>query len=245
VILVPSTGNASVDDLIHEVDTKWRPLPYTATTQFPSHGTPSATSDMTGGPGFQGLGELERFVREGGVLITLHQATRLAAETGIARELSPLAASGLSHPGSVVRAKVRRRDHPILYGYPDTTHLFRGNGPLYTVERRDRSMMLLQYGTELLPDERADAKPGPMLGIEPPAGPRTSADTAATPRPAPYVLSGMVRGPDAIVGQGAVFDVPVGQGRVVAFTFNPLHRFLNHHEFAMVWNAIMNWNDLR
>ncbi len=245
VILVPSTGNASVDDLIHEVDVKWRPLPYTATADFPAHGTPSATADMTGGPGFQGMGELERFVREGGALITLHQATRLAAETGIARELSPLAASGLSHPGSVVRAKVRRRDHPILYGYPDTTHLFRGNGPLYSVERRDRRMIVLQYGTELLPDERADAKPGPMLGIEPPAGPRASADTAATPRPAPYVLSGMVRGPDAIVGQGAVFDVPVGQGRVVAFTFNPLHRFLNHHEFAMVWNAIMNWNDLR
>jgi hypothetical protein len=139
------------------------PLPFTATAEFPSHGTPSATGH-DGGPGFQGLGELERFVREGGVLITLHQATRLAAETGIARELSPLAAGGLQHPGSVVRAKVRRRDHPILYGYPDTTHLFRGNGPLYTVARRDRRMIVLQYGTEPLPDERADAKPGPMLG---------------------------------------------------------------------------------
>ena len=59
-----------------------------------------------------------------------------------------------------------------------------------------------------------------------------------------YVLSGMVRNEDVIVGQGAVFDVPLGRGRVIAFTFNPLHRYLNQHDFAMVWNAILNWNDL-
>ena len=58
-----------------------------------------------------------------------------------------------------------------------------------------------------------------------------------------YVVSGMVRGQDEIIGQGAIFDVPVRRGRVIAFTFDPLHRFLNHHEFPLVWNAILNWND--
>jgi hypothetical protein len=53
----------------------------------------------------------------------------------------------------------------------------------------------------------------------------------------------MVRGQDEIVGQGAIFDIPVRRGRVIAFTFNPLHRFLNHHDFPMVWNAILHWND--
>jgi hypothetical protein len=58
----------------------------------------------------------------------------------------------------------------------------------------------------------------------------------------PYVVSGMVRGEDEIVGQGAIFDVPVRRGHVVAFTFDPLHRYLNHHDFSFVWNAIINWN---
>ena len=35
------------------------------------------------------------------------------------------------------------------------------------------------------------------------------------------VMAGAVVNPDAIVGQGAIFDVPVGRGRVVAFTFDP------------------------
>jgi hypothetical protein len=242
VIVVPSTGGASLGQLIHEHDARWGPLPYTATAEFPSHGTPSATADMTGGPGFAGLAELQRFVDEGGTLITLRNATRLAAETGIARALSPLAAGSLFHPGSVVRVKARRREHPLLYGYPEVTHVFRGNGPLYEVETRDRAMMVLQYGTEPTAAERADARPAGGLGLEPP--PPAAADTAPAARPAPYVLSGMVRSQDQIVGQGALFDVPVGRGRVIAFTFNPLHRYLNHHDFGLLWNALLHWNDL-
>jgi hypothetical protein len=53
----------------------------------------------------------------------------------------------------------------------------------------------------------------------------------------------MVRNEKEILGQGAIFDVPVRNGRVIAFTFDPLHLYLNHHDFPLVWNAILNWND--
>jgi hypothetical protein len=87
-----------------------------------------------------------------------------------------------------------------------------------------------------------------MLGIPDAAG--VTVDTAGRGRSgtgsataSDYVVSGMVRGQEEIVGQGAIFDVPVGRGRIVAFTFDPLHRFLNHKEFPLVWNAMLNWND--
>lgn len=245
VIVVPSTGGASLDALIHEVPSRFGPMPYTRTAEFPSHGTPSATEDMTGGPGFVGLAELQRFVEQGGTLITLGAATRLAAETGIARELTPLPPGQLFHPGSIVRARARRPTHPVMYGFPDTTHVFRGNGPLYQVPKRNRDFIVLQYGTTPPADEKEPANEGPMLGL-PEDRPAPAARPAGGERPAGgggYVLSGMVRSEGVIVGQGAVFDVPVSKGRVIAFTFNPLHRFLNHHEFPMVWNAIANWND--
>jgi hypothetical protein len=242
VIVVPNMGGGSVGQMIHELDAKWGPLPFTTTPEFPAHGTPSSTSDMTGGPGFLGMAELQRFVDEGGVLVTMRNSTRLAAETGIARALTLAPAGTMFHPGSIVRAKIRRRNHPLVYGYPEVTHVFRGIGPLYDVDARDRDMMVMQYGTELTTDERADQRPVSGFGLDP--VPAESDSAPAPTRVQPYVLSGMVRGQDQIVGEGAVFDVPVGRGRVVAFTFNPLHRYLNHHEFAMVWNALLNWNDL-
>jgi hypothetical protein len=156
----------------------------------------------------------------------------------------------------VVRARARAPKSPILYGFPEVTHLFRGNGPLFQVDTRDSALIVLQYGARRRPEERDE---GPMLGIvnEPAAragagetpAPDTTAARAGAGRAAPgsgdsvYVMSGMVRGQDEIIGQGAIFDIPVRRGRVIAFTFNPLHRFLNHHEFPMVWNAIMHWND--
>jgi hypothetical protein len=267
VILVPSF-NGSVDRMIHGIDRDFGPMPYQKTRETPAFGTPDASADITGGPGFEGLAGLQRFVDDGGTLITLANATRLAAETGIAGPLSPHAARTLFHPGSVVRVRARSSTSPILYGYPEITTVFRGNDPLYEVEPRDSSMLVLQYGTAL-PIHEPD---GPIMGIpdsparvhaNAPARDTAAHDSVAAPGVTAanagkrdssagseekgdgdaYVVSGMVRNEKEILGEGAIFDVPVRKGRVIAFTFDPLHRFLNHHDFPMVWNAILNWND--
>jgi hypothetical protein len=252
VILVPNL-RGSVDRLIHGIDRSFGPLPFTKTAQTPSFGEPASSPDITGGPGFEGMAGLQQFVDDGGTLITLGGATRLAAETGIAAPLSPHVTRTLFHPGSIVRVRARGAPSPLLYGYPDTTTVFRGNDPLYQVQPRDSAMLVLQYGTKL-PEHKDE---GPMLGIvdstrHVPADStngtsgvkegKAGKEEKETKEP-PYVVSGLVRGQDEILGQGAIFDVPVRAGRVIAFTFDPLHRFLNHHEFSMVWNALMYWND--
>ncbi|HEY6808400.1 MAG TPA: hypothetical protein VI160_06395, partial [Gemmatimonadales bacterium] len=180
------------------------------------------------------------FVAQGGAVVTLGASTVLVSASGIARPLEAHAAGGLFHPGSVVRARVRRASSPLLYGYPAQFPIFRGNGPLFAVAERDSAMLVLQYGATV----KAHHDEGPMLGLpetaHPPAAPKPAAGAAGGD--SAYVVSGMVRNENEIVGQGAIFDVPVGRGRVVAFTFDPLHRFLNHHEFPLVWNALLNWD---
>ncbi len=292
VILLPNESG-SLEQLMNGVNRKWGPLAYEKTKATPNLGTPASSPDITGGPGFAGMAGLQRFLDEGGVVLSMANATRLVAESGIARELEPHAAPQLFHPGSLVRAKALRPTHPLLYGYPAVTTIYRGNGPLFEVPERDRGMMVLEYGTK--PAPRPDT--GAMLGMGPAAtaaergsggagerematasssgNPTSSAKPAASgspgspgaagASPAPplagvegrggvprsaeaadtaYVVSGMVRHPEEIVGQGAIFDVPVGKGRVLAFTFNPLHRFLSHATFPLVWNALMNWDAL-
>lgn len=247
VILVPR-ARGSASDFIHELDSKFGPMPFTKTAEYPSHGLPDATNDMTGGPGFNGIGQLKKFVDEGGLLITIDNSTNLAAGTGIVRALEPYNAPGLFHPGSVVQVKARKPGHPVFYGYPESFHIFRGMGPLYRVEKYDRDMILLQYGSKPLKDE--EIYKGPVLGvtadpvIKKPVAKDEKKDDKAK-KPAPYVLSGMVRNEQTIIGHGTIFNVPSGKGRVLAFTFDPLHRFLNHHDAPLVWNALINWDHLK
>ena len=61
---------------------------------------------------------------------------------------------------------------------------------------------------------------------------------------APFVVSGQVWGEENLVGRPAIFDMPVGQGHVVAFNFNPLHRDLNRGDQRLLWNAILNWETI-
>ena len=49
---------------------------------------------------------------------------------------------------------------------------------------------------------------------------------------------------DEIKGKPAIVDVPAGRGRVLLFATNPCYRWQNHGEFGMLWNALLNWNDL-
>jgi hypothetical protein len=58
------------------------------------------------------------------------------------------------------------------------------------------------------------------------------------------VLSGFVRGKEEVDGKPAILDLPTGEGRVVLFAFNPLHRSLNLSDLRLLYNVLLNWNDL-
>jgi hypothetical protein len=57
-------------------------------------------------------------------------------------------------------------------------------------------------------------------------------------------LSGLVINRSALADRPAVVSVPVGQGNIVLFGFNPLHRYQTHGMFSLVWNAILHWDHL-
>jgi hypothetical protein len=240
IILIPRV-RGEINNFVNEIDTKYGPLPYTNTSEFPSHGTPSSTTDMTGGPGYQGVAELGKFVDEGGLLITLDNTSKIFADLGFMSGISSSTGGDLFHPGSIVQVKARNAGHVLMNGYPEFFSIYRSNGPLLTVNKYERKSIIAQYGTKPLKDE-IEYK-GLIMGL--PDRKEDKTTSAAGGKEMPYVLSGMVRNADKIIGEGAVILSQKNKGNIVAFTFDPLHRYLNHSDAPMVWNAILNWDNLR
>ncbi len=58
------------------------------------------------------------------------------------------------------------------------------------------------------------------------------------------LLSGAARSANSLKEDPAIYSAPVGDGHVVIYGFDALHRHQNHGNHALVWNAILNWNDL-
>jgi hypothetical protein len=58
------------------------------------------------------------------------------------------------------------------------------------------------------------------------------------------VLSGFMKGANEIRNRPAILDVPVGEGRVILFATNPCYRWQNLGEFRMLFNAMLNFDDM-
>jgi hypothetical protein len=225
LILFPDTGRP-LKELIGGIDPQHGPLAYTRTERFPSLGSPTSSADITGGLTWAGVQNLEAFVREGGLLVTLGGASTLPLDGGLARDVRRAGGKDVFVPGSELRTRFRRPEHPLAYGYPETGSAFREDNPFYEVRRADRGRVVLQWGARLPKDDDGDE----------PAG--------GEAEKTPLVVSGGVKGASEIEGKPAILDLPVGRGRVLAFDFDPIHRLQTESDFRLVWNAILNWNDL-
>ena len=242
MIVVPDQGGRPLKAIVHGIDTKWGPMPYTRTQEFASHGVIDSAEDITGGMGFEGLGHLDAFVRSGGLLITLGGSGVLAADSGIAREVTSHPPSGT--PGSHVSAKVLRPEHPVTWGFEPVTHVFHGNERHFTVPEYWQGMVVMQYGTRTRAEaeREADRKDGVELAEAQPDNADEAGEGPGEKKPE-LCLSGSVPDPSALERKPALLDVPVGKGRVLLFTWNPLHRYQNHHDFTFLTNALLFHDD--
>jgi hypothetical protein len=227
---------------IHGLPKEWGRMPFKKTPQTPSFGTPAESDDITGGIGWGGLEQIQKFVEDGGLMVTLGSGSMLPLEGGIVRGVrrssggvprstqgggtaSSAAAQNAEArtPGAHIRVTFDRPDSPLAYGYPSRTWVFRQNFALYDLPRK---WLRMAYCTTCLdgPEDRS------TMVME-------WGDREGTP----FVVSGQAWGEGKLIGRPALLDMPVGHGHVVIFNFNPLHRDLNRGDQRLVWNAILNW----
>ncbi|MEX0879325.1 MAG: M14 family zinc carboxypeptidase [Thermoanaerobaculia bacterium] len=237
-IIVFGNNSSNLKSQIHGIDPKFGPMPYKKTPETPSLGVPDSSEDITGGIGWGGVAKLQEFLYAGGLLLTLGNGSTLPIDGGLVRA-AWRSSGGSETPGVELRAKFTRTDHPLAYGYPAETSVFRTNLPAYDVAVADRRFMVMQWGTRLRKDERED-EPGKDA-----SAPKAAKDWKdSKDAKDSMVVSGGVKNEGDLEGRPAILDLPAGKGRVIAFNFNPIHRDLNHSDYRLVWNGILNWNSL-
>lgn len=239
VVVVPSQSQLRFKDMVHGIDRKWGPMPYTNTPQYPSHGVIDSSPDITGGMGFGGLQNLQAFVEDGGLLITLGSAGALVSESGIAREVSRDAPEGMA--GSHVKTRILRAEHPVAWGFDEAnSYVFHGDLPGFGVREYRQGMVVMQYGTQTMAEAEREADKKADIPVDEPGDPESPTPSQSEGL---LALSGLVKDPDLLQRRPAILDVPVGKGRVLMYTFNPLHRYQNHHDIPFLTNALLFYND--
>ena len=192
-----------------------RPVPYLKTDKYKFLGDYGSSPDITGGMGGDGVEAFAKFLEGGGTLICTGNAVKFPAELGLARTVD---ASG------------------------STTNAFYAPRPLINAEIvKPEHPVFYGYTEKIIPLKYLG---GPLMSVG-------QADQAAIlaryPGGEANVLSGLMRGADEIANRPFAIEVPggyTGKGRVILFSNNPIYRWQNHAEFNMVFNSLMNWNDM-
>ena len=228
-VIVYGQVDLDLQGQIHGIPPTDGPMAFAATPEYPSLGRPAASDDITGGPGWQGLAALTDFVADGGTLLTLGNGSALVLESGLVRNVRRAQETGIRTPGVELRTRFLKPDHPLAYGYGDTPSVFRFDYPVYDLPRR---WLRMAYCTSCL-DGPVDLR---WVVLQWGAGGDSASD---------LVVSGGALSGDKLEGRPAILAVPTGDGVVVAYNFNPMHRDLNRSDSRLLWNGILNWRELR
>lgn len=135
-------------DVVNGIDLEHRgPLAFVKSKEFKHLGTPDSCGDITGGMGIEGVLNLQKFVKDGGLLLMLQNPVRVAVDYGLVRDINIFnTSSKFYNPGSLLKAEVVNDKHPIVYGYDKEMPLYRNHaGPLLSISKEKEKLVVLRY----------------------------------------------------------------------------------------------------
>jgi len=110
------------------------PIPWKGSTLTPAMAnSPDQTDDIRGGIGLQGVSNLQKFIEEGGLFVTVGGVSQIPIDYGITTGVSVQAADKLQARGSIYNATFADRKSPIAYGYSEGLGIYFSQAPLLQV----------------------------------------------------------------------------------------------------------------
>jgi hypothetical protein len=270
VILFAPVGR-SAQQIINGIPMYGNPLPWKKTQLTPNLGNIDDTDDMRPGLGWSGLQNLQKFVKDGGLFITVDDTSDFAVNYGFTQGISATHSQRLRAIGDILRLKTVDGASPIAYGYGDSLAMYCMNGGIYNLSngvggRGPRNQpRATGRGTPDDPDvpqgrppaEIPELPPRVEVWETPPVSEeqRRNAVGLIPPNQRPRVVlryadsrdlfvSGLLDGGDEIAQHAAIVDVPSGGGHVILFSTNPFWRGQTKGSYFLVFNAILNWDNL-
>jgi hypothetical protein len=269
VILFAPVGRGS-QAIINGLPMYGNALPWKKTQLTPNLGSIDETDDMRPGLGWSGLQNLQKFVKDGGLFITVDDTSDFAVNYGFTAGVSVNRSQRLRAVGVILRTKMVDPASPLAYGYGDSLAMYCSNGPIFNINngvggRQRPAQRATGRGTPDDPDVpqgRPPAEiPEPPPRVEPWEAPPVmdeqlrNAIGLIPPNQRPRVVlryadsrdlfvSGLLDGGDEIAQRAAIIDVPSGNGHVLLFSTNPFWRGQTKGSYFLVFNAIMNWDNL-
>ena len=219
-------------------------VPWKTTALTPNLGKIDSTDDIRPELGLDGLAALRRFVERGGLLLVEGNTSRLPVDFGFTPSVSVTATPRLLARGAIFRAEAVTRSSPILYGYErGAIPVYFNTAPLFSVASgrgggeggggvdEERSLSVAQNRPDpSIARQTAAQRPRVILRFG------TSVDS--------LLVSGLLDNGSEMAGRAAVVDAPLGRGHVVLFGIRPMWRYETQGSYAMVLNALANWNAL-
>ncbi|HEY6121102.1 MAG TPA: M14 family zinc carboxypeptidase [Pyrinomonadaceae bacterium] len=248
------------------------PIPWKTTSLTPNLGRIDSTDDMRPGLGWSGLENLQRFVQQGGLFITVDDTADLAVTYNFTPGVTIQRAQRLRAVGDILRMKTVDAASPVSYGYGDSLAMYCANGPIFNISntaggRGGRPRQAARATGRGTPDD-PDIPQGrpPVEAPEPPKAEvweavpltdeqRRNGVNVIPPAQRPRVVlrysdnrdlfvSGLLDGGDEIAQHAAVIDSPFGNGHVLLFSTNPMWRGQTKGSYFLVFNAILNFDNL-
>ena len=246
------------------------PIPWKKSDLTPNMGgSPDQTDDIRGGLGISGVGNIQEFVQNGGLFITVADNASLPIDFGLVSGVSIQASSTLQARGSVINTVFADRKSPIAYGYDERLAVYFNQTPLLNVAQiggpgggggggfgggqagQGGANRPTGRGTINDPDIVQGRRPPDTALPTPTPDPAQIPPLAARPRVVlrfaaerELLVSGMLAGGADLANKAAVVDVPVGRGHIVMFANNPMWRHQTHGSFSLLFNSILHFDNL-
>src|SRR5262245_15833036 len=134
VIVFPPVGG-SAQGIVNGTPLRGDPVPWKQSELTPNMGfSPDQTDDMRGGMQLRGVLNLQRFIEDGGLFVTISNVAQVPIDYGLTAGVSIQAARQLNARGSVFSATFADRKSPIAYGYGEALPVYFSQAPLLNVQ---------------------------------------------------------------------------------------------------------------